>query len=171
MNITKTLAEREIVISRTFNAPPEKLFDAWTVPKLFVQWWGPFPQDDPVAEMDVRPGGAFRWVVRSPQGTEYPMTGTYTEIVRPERLVYTLSVNEHPRSWLQQVNDLRHVPKESRVPDQLVSVTFVKARDKTRLTITTLFDSADTADAFREMGMEQGWSKSLDRLARVVSVL
>ena len=168
MNATQMLADREVVVSRTFNAPRERLFAAWTSPGSFVQWWGPYPTINPAVEMDVRPGGAFRWVMRSPEGTDYPLSGTYKEIVQPERLVYTHNLNEHPQAWHQKINMLRHAPKDSRVPDALVTVTFVETRDKTRLTITTLFDSAETAEAFREMGMEQGWGMSLDRLARVV---
>ena len=58
-------SECEIIISRTFNAPRELVFKAWTDPTLFVHWWGPFPTTNPVCEIDLRPGGAFRWVMRS----------------------------------------------------------------------------------------------------------
>jgi uncharacterized protein YndB with AHSA1/START domain len=162
-------SDRELVISRTFSAPRELVFDAWADPKHFVNWWGPFPGTNPACEMDLRPGGAFRWVMRAPDGVDYPLTGVYREIVRPERIVYTHSLRENPPAWHEKLNELRGAPRESLVPDGLVTVTFEDEHGKTRLTITTLFDSAATASAFRGMQMEQGWGMSLDRLARVVA--
>ena len=103
--------EHEVVISRLINAPRELVFDAWTDPKHFVHWWGPFPTTNPVCEMDLRPGGAFRWVMRAPDGVEYPLTGVHREIVRPERIVYTHSLLDHPAAWHDRLNDLRGAPK------------------------------------------------------------
>src|SRR5208282_1015543 len=82
-------AERELVITRIFDAPRELVFKAWTDPRHVAQWWGPKGFTNPVCEMDVRPGGALRIVMRAPDGSEYPMTGIFREIVAPERLVFT----------------------------------------------------------------------------------
>lgn len=169
MTPTAGTSDREIIVSRVFNAPRELVFDAWTDPKHFVNWWGPFPTVNPVCEMDVRPGGAFRWVMLSPDGTQYPLTGIFQEIVRPERIVYTPSLKDNPPAWHDKLNELRKAPKGSLVPDGLVTVTFVDEGGRTKLTITTLFDSAITAQAFRGMQMEQGWAMSLDRLAAEVA--
>src|SRR5258708_29275739 len=88
------LAERELVITRIFDAPRELVFKVWTDPKHLAQWWGPQGFTNPVCEIDLRPGGALRIVMRAPDGAEHPMTGIYREIVAPERLGFpTLPVH------------------------------------------------------------------------------
>jgi len=85
-----TPSEREITLTRLFDAPRELVFDAMTRPEHVKRWWGNL--DDrhsmSVCEIDLRPGGAWRWVGRGPGG-EYAFSGVYKEIVRPDRLVYT----------------------------------------------------------------------------------
>lgn len=83
------MTERDVVLTRIFNAPPELMFKLWTDPLHVAQWWGPHGFTNPVCEMDVRPGGALRIVMRAPDGTDYPMKGVFQEIVAPERLVFT----------------------------------------------------------------------------------
>lgn len=168
---TEGNAGREIVIARTFDAPRELVWEAWTNPEHFVHWWGPFPTVNPVCEMDLRPGGKFRWVMLSPEGMQFPLTGVYSEIVKPERIVYTQSLAGNPPAWHDKLNELRGAPKGTLVPDAVVTVTFGEAAGKTQLTITTLFDSSFTAEAFRGMQMVQGWGMSLDRLARVAACI
>jgi uncharacterized protein YndB with AHSA1/START domain len=80
---------RELVITRVFDAPCSLAFRAWTGPKHVAQWWGPHEFTNPVCELDVRPGGAIRIHMRGPNGTVYPMTGIYQEVVEFERLVFT----------------------------------------------------------------------------------
>src|ERR1700730_17678211 len=82
-------AERQLKITRVFDAPREVVFKAWTDPKQLAQWWGPHGFTNPVCELDARPGGAIRIHMRGPDGTVYPMTGVYKEIGEPERLVFT----------------------------------------------------------------------------------
>ena len=77
--------EREIVITRFFDAPPEVVFEAWTNPEQLAQWWGPEDFTNPVCELDVRVGGDWRIVMRAPDGAMYPCRGVYLEIVAPER--------------------------------------------------------------------------------------
>jgi uncharacterized protein YndB with AHSA1/START domain len=162
-------SDREIVVTRVFSAPRELVFEAWTDPKHLVHWWGPFPTVNPTCEMDLRAGGAFRWVMVSPDGVQYPMSGVFKEIVRPERIVYVPDTSENPPEWHEMLNKLRGAPNGSRVPAGLVTVTFADEGGSTRLTITSLFDSAATAEAFRGMQMVQGWGMSLDRLATEVA--
>src|SRR6266700_4700312 len=83
------LAERELVITRIFDAPRELVFKVWTDPKHMAQWWGPQGFTNPVCEIDVRPGGALRIVMRAPVGAQHPMRGVFREILEPERLVFT----------------------------------------------------------------------------------
>ncbi len=91
--------QRDFVITRVFDAPRDLVFEAWTEPKHMKQWWGPRIFTNNVAEMDVRPGGAYRLVMRGDNGVEYPITGIFREIVKPARLVMTMDVSGHPKEW------------------------------------------------------------------------
>src|ERR1700689_4045546 len=82
-------AGRELTITRVFDAPRNIVFAAWTDAKQLAQWWGPTGFTNPVCEIDVRPGGAIRIDMRAPDGTIYPMTGVFVEIVPLERIVFT----------------------------------------------------------------------------------
>src|ERR1700678_1250094 len=87
---TKPLVGRELVLTRTFDAPRSLVFKAWIDPKHLAQWWGPKGFTNPVCDMDVRPGGAIRIVMRAPDDApaqfrgDHPMTGVFREIVEPE---------------------------------------------------------------------------------------
>src|SRR5947207_15661949 len=113
--------ERELTVTRVFDAPREVVFGAWTDPAQAALWWGPQGFTTISCEMDVRPGGAYRACMRSPEGTRHCRRGTYREIVPPERLVFTFA-------WEDAAGDLGH--------ETLVTVTFADAgRGKTRLTL------------------------------------
>lgn len=84
-------AERELTITRTFEAPRERVFDAWTRSDHVARWWGPSGFTVPEYENDLRPGGRYRACLRSPQGVDYRLQGTYREIARPHRLVFTFA--------------------------------------------------------------------------------
>jgi uncharacterized protein YndB with AHSA1/START domain len=81
--------DHELVITRLIDAPRERIFAAWTDPKQLARWWGPHGMTTPVCEMDLRPGGVFRTVMRARDGTEYPHAGVFLELVAPERIVFT----------------------------------------------------------------------------------
>jgi uncharacterized protein YndB with AHSA1/START domain len=161
--LSKETAEREFVITRVFDAPRELVFQAWTDRTLVTQWWGPHGFTNPVCEMDVRPGGAYRIVMRSGEGVDYPVKGVYREIVEPERLVMTDDCSEHPAEWHDLVNPNR--PKGRPTLEALSTVTFEDLHGKTKLTVRTLFESAAIRDAMLKMGMTEGWGQSLERLA------
>jgi uncharacterized protein YndB with AHSA1/START domain len=98
-------AQPELTMTRVFDAPRELVFRAWTDPERLKRWWGPKGFTNPVCEVDVRPGGAIRIHMRGPDGTVYPMTGAFIEIVEAERLVFTSSaldtkVKKAPRFFL-----------------------------------------------------------------------
>src|SRR5258706_12536384 len=84
-----TPAERELTITRIFDAPRELVFKVWTDPKHLAQWWGPQYFTNPVCEIDLRPGGALYIQMTDPDGVAYPVKGTFREVVPPERLVFT----------------------------------------------------------------------------------
>jgi uncharacterized protein YndB with AHSA1/START domain len=149
----KPFAERELTITRVFDAPRALVFKAWTDTEHLAQWWGPAGFTNPVCEFDARVGGALRIHMRSPDGTVYPMTGVIREIVTPERLVFTSialgAAGEH-------------------LLECLTTVTFADEGGKTRLTLQTRA-VAVTADAVGYLqGMETGWTQSIDRLEALV---
>lgn len=144
---------REVVSTRILDAPREHVFKAWTEPERLAKWWGPDGFDNPVCELDVRPGGAIRVVMRGPDGSEFPMGGEFREIVPPERLVFLA------------------VPKDRqgrRLIECLTTVTFEKADTRTRLTVRERAAGlAPEAPGMLE-GMEAGLAGSLEKLCTLV---
>ncbi len=167
---TTESAEKEFVITRVFDAPRQLVFKAWTNPKHMAQWWGPRTFTNPVCGLDVRPGGAYRIVMRGADGAEYPLKGVYREIVEPERLVMTMDCSEHPAAWHDLVNPNRRKEERNPAGEMLSTVTFENLGGKTKLTVRVRFDSAAIRDAMLKMGMTEGWSQSLDRLAEALAV-
>ncbi len=142
--------ERELLITRVFDAPREIVFRAWTEPEHLIRWRGPKGFTTTVISMDLRPGGAYRFHMRSPEGTDHWLRGVYREIVEPERLVFTWA-------WEDEQGRPRH--------ETLVTVTFEELAGKTRLTLRqAVFESVTARDAHRT-----GWSSSLDRLAEFLA--
>ena len=78
----------KLVLTRVFDAPRALVFKAWTDPRHVARWWGPKGFTNPVCELDARPGGAIKILMRGPDGSEYPMTGQFRDVVPPERLVF-----------------------------------------------------------------------------------
>jgi uncharacterized protein YndB with AHSA1/START domain len=149
----KTFAERELTITRIFNAPREIVFKAWTDPKELAKWWGPKTFTNPVCEVDLKPGGALRIVMRAPDGAEYPMQGIFREIVPPSRLVFTNIALD---------KDGHHII------EGLTTVTFADDGGKTKLTLQTRgVAMVDYAAAYLQ-GMEAGWTQSLEKLEALV---
>jgi uncharacterized protein YndB with AHSA1/START domain len=156
LTVTAT-SDRGIVMSRVFDAPRQLVFDAWTKPELFTRWFGRRDWTVPVCEMDVRPGGAYRYVLRGPDGTEIVMRGTYREVVPPERLVTTEAFEGFSEvGW--------------RPEDETVSTMVLTERDgKTTWTSTVLYPSKEIRDA--ALDLKPAWTgmgESLDRLAGVL---
>ena len=149
-----TPSDRELAMSRVFDAPRQLVFDAHTKPDLVRQWLlGPPGWSMPVCEMDVRVGGKYRYVWRHDrEGTEMGMGGVYREIVAPERIVNTEKFDE---SWY---------PGEA--VDTLV---LVEQRGKTTLTLTVRYESWEARDAVLKSGMESGVAASYDRLAELLA--
>ncbi len=141
---------RELVITRVFDAPRELVFEAWTDPRRLIEWWGPNGFTNPVCEADARPGGAIRIHMRGPDGTVYPMTGVYKEIVKPERIVFMATPLDNAGHPLFEIEN---------------TVTLTAQGDKTALTFRArVVMQTDKAPQYLA-GMEMGWTQSLDRLA------
>jgi uncharacterized protein YndB with AHSA1/START domain len=150
-----TRGDREIVMTRVFDAPRRMVFDAMTKPALVKQWLlGPPGWTMPVCEIDLRVGGAYRYVWRHTNGKEMGMGGVYREIVPQERLVCTELFDE---AWY---------PGES-----LVTATLAEQSGRTTLTSTILYVSRETRDTVLQSGMERGVAASYDRLAEVLRSL
>ena len=160
--------DREFVLTRVFDAPLERVFKAWTEPRRFAQWWGPKSFTNPVCEMDVRPGGAYRVVMRSPEGVDYPLKGVFLEIAPPKRLVMTIDTDEHPPEWHELFNKLRRetgAPEGKRGLQVHMTVLFEDQAGRTKLTIMQRFEPVTDVEANLKMGAPEGWGGSLDRLA------
>ena len=148
--------DRELVLSRVVDAPREKLFDGWTDPKLLVQWFAPRPLTTEIHEFDARPGGAFRVTMRGPGGEEYPASGVFLEIDRPNRLVTTDAFGP---GW-----------QPSAKPFMAAVITFEDAgAGKTRYTARARHWSAADRETHEKMGFHGGWGQCLDQLVRLVT--
>ncbi|HLL26843.1 MAG TPA: SRPBCC domain-containing protein [Xanthobacteraceae bacterium] len=150
----KSFAEREITITRVFNAPRERVFKAWTDPKELAQWWGPKGFTNPVCEVDAKPGGALRIVMRAPDGGEYPMKGVFQEVVPPARLVFT---------------NIALDGEGNHIIEGITTVIFEDQGGKTKLTLHTGgVATVDYAAAYLN-GTEAGWTQSIDKLQALLS--
>jgi uncharacterized protein YndB with AHSA1/START domain len=147
-------AEHELVLTRLIDAPRENLFRCWTEPALLKQWFAPAPLTTPVAEVDLRVGGASRIVMRAPDGNEVPCPGTYLEIVPNRKLVFT---DAYTGDWMPKVG----------VPFMTAIITFDDEGGKTRYTATVRHWSGADKKTHEEMGFHGGWSLCADQLAKL----
>jgi uncharacterized protein YndB with AHSA1/START domain len=164
-SVNREAGDADFVISRVFDAPRELVFNAWTDPKHMAAWWGPHQFTNPVCELDVRPGGKWRIVMRSPDGIEHPAKGIYIEVAPPERIVWTIDHSELPKAWHDMVNPNRPTDQGNPKLECVSTITFEDQGGKTKLTIRTRFESAAIRDSLLRIGMNEGWSQSLERLA------
>ena len=149
-----TPSEREIRMTRLFNAPRHLVWEAMSKPEHIKRWWGCLGQgySVPVCEVDLRPGGKWRFVNRHPKG-EAEFYGEYREIVPPERVVFTEIFAPFPDAG------------------SLVTAVLTEENDKTRLTVTAEYPSLEVRDMVIGTGMAKGAAASYDRLEEVASEL
>lgn len=143
-------ADREIVIERIFDAPRELVWEAWTNPVHVARWWGPDGFTTTIQQMDFREGGVWKLVMHGPDGTDYPNSSVFREIVVPERIVFS------------------HGGGRAGGPGAhfLSTWTFEALGNRTRLSIRMLFDTAEARDlVIREYGAVEGGKQTLARLA------
>jgi uncharacterized protein YndB with AHSA1/START domain len=145
-----TPSDREIVLTRVFDAPRTLVFDAFSKPELLKRWFGPRGWSLVVCEVDLKVGGTFRFVMRGPDGRDMGMRGVYREIVPPERSVHTESFDDYPG-------------------ESQVTAVFVEQGGKTTLTATVLYPSKEVRDAVIKSGMEHGAAESYDKLAELLA--
>src|SRR5947199_6031093 len=149
LNVT-TPTDREIVLTRVFDAPRRLVFDAFTKPELLMRWFGPRGWSLVVCEVDLKVGGGFRFVLRGPNGKEMGMRGVYREIVPPERSVHLESFDDYPG-------------------ESQVTAVLVEQGGKTTLTATVLYPSQEIRDIVLKTGMDHGTAESYDKLAELLA--
>jgi uncharacterized protein YndB with AHSA1/START domain len=150
-----TPTDREIAMTRVFNAPRHLVFGALSKPELVKQWlFGPPGWTMPVCEIDLRVGGAYRFQWRGPDGTEMGTRGVFREIAPPERFVATERFDD---PWY---------PGEA-----LITYVLAEHGGKTTLTLTVLYESREARDGVLKGGMEKGVAMSYDRLEQLLAPL
>jgi len=148
-----------ITITRMFDAPRELVWRAFTDPSYLARWFSPSGLSTPRCEVDVRPGGAWRIDMRTPDGTVYPNQGVYLEVVEPERLVWTDVVDEtNAPAW-----------GETAPPSAVNTARFDDLGGTTKLTLTIRLASPADRDAMLAQGAVEGWNSSLDQLAELLA--
>lgn len=149
---------RDVVITRVLDASREAVWRAWTEPERFMKWWGPAIFTSPRCEIDLRVGGKFLWVMRWPDGRDNFNTGTYLEIVPPERLVYVTSfADEHGNA----VPATHYGMSADIAMEMHVTVTFEDDGVRTTMTVTHAgLPAGEMSESAR-----QGWNESFDKLA------
>jgi uncharacterized protein YndB with AHSA1/START domain len=149
-----TQGDREVLMTRVFDAPRKLVFDALTKPELLKRWFGPHAWTLTECEVDLRVGGAWRFLSHGPEGRAMGMRGVYREIVPSERLQYTESFDDF-----------------AQYGDAIVTATLEERDGKTTLTNLILSPSRDVRDAVIRSGMEHGAAETYDRLADVLRSL
>lgn len=148
-----TPSDREVALTRVFDAPRDLVWEAWTEPRHVPNWLlGPEGWTMPVCEIDLRPGGAWHFVWRRPDGTEMEMLGEYREVTRPVRIVNTESWGG---DW----------------PETLNTIDFTEENGKTTVTITLLYPSKEARDAATATGMADGASRSFELLDHYLTTI
>ena len=148
-----TPGEREIVITRVVDAPRRLVFQAFTNPAHVPKWLtGPEGMTMPVCEIDLRPGGRWRYVYRLPDGGEMTLQGTFREVSPPERVVHTESWGPE---WPETVNTL----------------VLTETGGQTTINITVLYPSAEARDAALQSGMKDGMDQGFARLDALLETL
>jgi uncharacterized protein YndB with AHSA1/START domain len=137
-----TPTEREILTERVFDAPRERVWSAFTDPALLARWWGREANTTTIDQLDLRPGGAWRFVERNSDGSEHGFRGVYREVLAPERLVYTFEWEGLPGHVL--VN----------------TATLADMGERTRLSVHSLFHTTAERDGMLSAGMERGLNES-----------
>jgi uncharacterized protein YndB with AHSA1/START domain len=150
--IVQTHSDREIVSERSFDAPRERVFAAFVDPELIPEWWGPRGGTTIVDQMDVRPGGAWRYIYRDDNGAEVAFRGVYREVTPPERLVQSFEYEPMPGHISIDVS------------------TFEDLGDgRTKITTVSQFHTPEERDGMLGSGMEKGMGETYDRLEELLA--
>jgi len=147
--------DRDLVLTRIIDAPPEKVYRAWTEPELIKQWFAPLPWTTPIAETDVRPGGSSIITMRNPDGADFPNSGVYLEVFKNKRLVFT---DAYTTAW-----------QPSDKPFMTVILTFEDVGGKTKYTALVRHWSVADREEHEKMGFHTGWGQCTDQLEALLA--
>ena len=147
-----TPGDRDIRIERVFDAPRDRVFAVYTDPELVPEWWGPRGTTTIVDVMDVRPGGAWRFLARDCDGSETAFRGTYREVTPPERIVQTFEWEGMPG----------HVAVETATFEDLEG-------GRTKVTTVSIFHTTEERDGMLASGMEGGLQETYERLDELLA--
>lgn len=157
------VAERQVILTRDFNAPRELVFRAWTESEAIARWWGPHGFTTEVVENDLRVGGQYQFVMRDADGNGFPVRGQYTEITPPSRLVMTDDCSCMPAQWLEL-----YAAEEIARGDSILNTSVLALEDlgdgRTRLRLEMTCCSNRLRDGLVEAGMNEGWGQSFEKL-------
>lgn len=149
---------KELVLERVLNAPREKLWRCWTEEALLKQWFCPAPWSIADVKVDVRPGGTNMFVMRSPEGEEFPNSGVYLEVVPNEKLVFT---DAYTRAW-----------EPSEKPFFTGVITFEDAGGgKTKYVARALHWTDEDRKKHEEIGFHEGWGKCAEQLEALAKTI
>jgi uncharacterized protein YndB with AHSA1/START domain len=164
---TRNNGHLDLLLERTIDAPRSLIWKAWTDPEHVKKWWAPAPWTTSQCEMDLRPGGVFRTVMRSPEGQEFPHVGCFLELIENEKMVMTnaLQPGYRPASVGKgEMVDCADIP--------FTSILTLKERGgKTHYSVVVLHMGEAGRRRHEEMGFHDGWNICIEQLIEVVSGL
>ncbi len=161
MSFTPHVLDRDLDIEliREVDVPPELVWRAWTTPELVTQWFAPKPYETPICEIDLRPGGKFRTVMRSPEGDEFDGTGCFLDVVDGERLAWTSALGPGFR------------PQAGPMPFTAVIELEATSSGGTRYRAVAMHQSPEDLKQHADMGFLEGWGAALDQLVALAKTL
>lgn len=149
----------DLELDREVDVPPALVWKAWTTPELITQWFAPKPYETPICEIDLRPGGRFRTVMRSPEGEEFDGTGCFLEVIPNERLVWTSALGPGYR------------PEPGDMPFTAIIELQPTATGGTRYRAIAIHQNPDDRKKHSDMGFHDGWGAALDQLVALVKTI
>jgi len=162
----------DLTLRRTIDAPSALIWKVWTDPKHVKEWWAPAPWTTTECDLDLRPGGIFRTVMRSPEGQEYPHVGCFLELVENEKMVFTTALEPGYRPAGNSHNDEGKGQTLDCINVQFTAILTLDERaGRTNYLIRVLHKDEADRRKHEEMGFHQGWNQCLDQLIQVVNQL
>ncbi len=162
MTAKNTNKVHPIIITRVFDAPVELFYKAWTEPEHIAQWWGPEGFTTRVEEYEFKVGGRSKFVMTGPDGTEYPVTGKFLEIIENKKIITTDEFGDEYKEMAEKMD--MEIPRI----DTLTAI-FEDIEGKTKLTLTMTHPTQRDRDLHAKMGVEEGWNSSFDCLDQHLS--
>lgn len=162
-----TKNEHPIIITRLFNAPRDLFYKVWTQPEHIEKWWDPEGMTTKVLEHDFKVGGSWKYVMKSPDGKEYPVLGVFKEIIENEKVVTTDAFGDEFEAYQQQALDMGYkLPKIDSI-----SAMFEEVDKKTKLTLIIKHPTSEDKELHENMKVAEGWNSSFNCLDQHLEVL